>query len=159
MQIEDILYSLDRRNVPGKASLVSVREMFFNSGDVASTGADIFVDLPRPPAGFARKWSFVAVIVTTPGLATADILRLWWQDKDSSFGSTVEIATITGQTATDGGPMPLIGGRRLNGQGNVQHGINPFWVGAEDNLRVYIHLNAPVAQVMNVRGLFKDIPI
>ena len=154
MTIDDMLYVLDQRNRPGRAALLAYREQPFQSGTISAGGADIIIDLPKPAQGFVRRWEHLLFNPLT-NMVNADQIHFSRISFDQTTG--VDLCYFTGSAWVANQPLPLIGTRYMNTTPIT--GIDPFIVGSEEILRIFVDYSAPVAQQCGVSGWYKDLPI
>src|SRR5262245_10297726 len=158
MTLDDILYLIANSNRPGRSTLVGLRSTIFDSGAVTVVAGSANVDLPSPTPGFVRRWEHVTA--TPSAVVNNDVLFLIRIVKDQTNG--VVLLTQMFQGATLVLPIALIGGKtELNGFSNQNQvsGIDPFYNGQDDFLRVSFQPTAPVAQTVRVFGFYQDVPI
>ena len=160
MQIDNIVFQQDERNRPGRLSLVQVQESFFQQ-NASSGGADITIDLPRPAAGFGRRWEHVAISMNV--FAANDIITFTRIIKDQTSGTMLAYVQPSFPSGAFAYAWPLVGGRiSIGGSGGnfiFVQGIDAFIAGQDEILRVFVDYVAPVAQTVSVTGWYKDIPI
>jgi|SRR5262245_996406 len=161
MQVADMTYLLDTRNRPGRAALIQYKESPFDSGTLSAGGADISFTLPKPSQGFVRSWEML-MLVTASAIVAADKIFLTRISQDFSTGTVLQYYFGLVFAAND--VIPLISGRTSlvcvpGGGGLVLEGINPIIIAPEDNLTVFVDYSAPVAQQINIRAWYKDLPI
>lgn len=154
MNIEDVVYSADQRNRPGRNSLVAVSDSLFNSGPQGLVGNTVTIQLPAPPTGFLRVWQHIVFLPSA--CAAGDVFLLTRLTPDLLIQSVLN--TITGY----GSPFnfPAIGAifNFPNTQILPPLGGRPIVVGQESILRIIGVFAAPVAQTINVSGWYKDVP-
>ncbi len=151
MDFDDIVYTADQRNRPGRNSLVDVSDKLFNSGNTGLVANTVTITLPTPPTGFLRLWQQLSM--TTSALAAGDQLLFTRLTPDLLIQCALWQQLGANNSAII---WPIIGGRQIN-SGSMFIGMDAFLVGQESVLRCLAIFAAPVAQTANVSGWYKDV--
>jgi len=160
MTLDDILWSITHREVPGRNAKIAYKDIAYDSGTIASGGADISFTLPAPNQGYVRRWESLVIITNT--IAAAD--QIFFSRLSSDLITGTVLWYINGVTIAGNFSWPVILGRATffgagAGVGVNMQGIDPMIVGPEDKLTFFVDYNAPVAQSITVRGFYKDLPV
>jgi len=161
MLIDDINYSLDVRNVPGRSALVAIADLPFTTGTIAAGGADVNLKLPQPPTGFARVWQSLSMIWTVGGLANLDNVFFTRANLEGNIGQT--LVHFTGVLQANIDMLPLI--NCVNADNNISASTapligypGPLICANESVLGIFVDYVAPTTQAFAAAGWYKDIP-